>query len=84
MFTVSHSREESFGICIAESLVYGAVPFLFNGASHPEFVKYGAIVFEPHNDYELMCDVIDNYFRFNNISYDCDKGINAIATQLKD
>lgn len=37
-FVVSHSREESYGYCIAEAMVYGAVPMLTNAASHPEFV----------------------------------------------
>jgi glycosyltransferase involved in cell wall biosynthesis len=35
---VSHSREENYGICVAESLICGCMPLLWNGASHPEHV----------------------------------------------
>lgn len=37
---VSHSPEENYGICIAESLVYGCAPLLLNCASHPEHVHH--------------------------------------------
>jgi glycosyltransferase involved in cell wall biosynthesis len=35
---VSHSPEENYGICVAESIIYGCLPLLANCASHPEFV----------------------------------------------
>ena len=35
---VSHSPEENYGICVAESIIYGCFPLLSNCASHPEFV----------------------------------------------
>jgi glycosyltransferase involved in cell wall biosynthesis len=35
---VSHSPEENYGICVAESIIYGCFPLLANCASHPEFV----------------------------------------------
>ncbi len=35
---VSHSPEENYGICIAESLIYKCLPLLKDCASHPEFV----------------------------------------------
>ena len=57
--TVSHSPEESFGICIAESLIYGCTPMLLNNASHPEFVKYGAVLFEQQNDLQTLQSLME-------------------------
>lgn len=37
---VTHSREENYGLCIAESILYGCVPLMWHGASHPEFVSH--------------------------------------------
>ncbi|QRE00063.1 hypothetical protein [Burkholderia phage BCSR5] len=36
---VSHSREENYGYCIAEAMIYGCAPVLTDAASHPEFVS---------------------------------------------
>lgn len=44
----SHSYEESYGICIAESLYYGTQPVLADYASHPEFRS--AIIFQNNHD----------------------------------
>jgi glycosyltransferase involved in cell wall biosynthesis len=35
---VSHSPEENYGICVAESVIYGCMPLLSKCASHPSFV----------------------------------------------
>lgn len=61
---VSHSPEENYGICVAESLIYGCMPLLWNGASHPEHVggsKY--FLFDvtgdlPDSDYEKALDLM--------------------------
>lgn len=37
---LSNSIEENFGYCVAEALVYGVAPVVFNGLSHPELVYY--------------------------------------------
>jgi glycosyltransferase involved in cell wall biosynthesis len=50
-FVVSHSREESYGYCIAEAMVYKAVPLLANAASHPEFVS-SSFLFDDQDDAE--------------------------------
>lgn len=47
---VSHSIEESYGYCIAEALHYGATPLLYNTACHPEWVPYGAVLFDNEDD----------------------------------
>lgn len=48
---VSHSKEENYGICVAESLIYGCMPLLWNGASHPEHVGGSSyFLFDVHSD----------------------------------
>lgn len=37
---VTHSREENYGLCVAESILYGCMPLMWKGASHPEFVSH--------------------------------------------
>lgn len=37
---VTHSREENYGLCVAESILYGCAPLMWKGASHPEFVSH--------------------------------------------
>ncbi len=61
--TVSHSPEESYGICIAESLIYNAIPLLKNTASHPEFIRYGARVFDTGegNDFDTALSLMQAY-----------------------
>lgn len=77
--TVSHSPEESFGICIAESLIYGCTPMLLNNASHPEFVKYGAVLFEQQNDLQTLQSLMECRPK---AWYDIDKGKLAIQHEV--
>lgn len=38
-YMLTHSPEESFGYCIAESMIYGCIPICLNNASHPELLS---------------------------------------------
>jgi len=38
-YMITHSPEESFGYCIAESMIYGCVPLCIDNASHPELLS---------------------------------------------
>lgn len=72
-FVISDSPEESFGICIAETLVYHGVPVLLYGASHPEFRPYGAITFEKGLGDHVLYDLLKQNRHFTTY-YDTYKG----------
>lgn len=55
---VSHSQEENYGICVAESLIYGCMPLLWAGASHPEHVGGSRYyLFEDTEEHSLNSDL---------------------------
>jgi glycosyltransferase involved in cell wall biosynthesis len=43
---VTHSIEENYGYCIAESLIYGCAPLMRKGLSHSEFTDTDALLFD--------------------------------------
>lgn len=58
---VTHSLEENYGYCVAEAILYGALPLMPACASHLEFSRDRRLFFDGTNgsDYEKACMLME-------------------------
>lgn len=81
---VSHSPEENYGYCIAESIHYGCIPLLLQGASHDEFVGRDYLFSTIGTDFIAACRWMNRYEENNPIPLVLDtSGMQNIVRELK-